>query len=94
MSDYKIPIDTFVQETFECKASVCAILTGAALSFQDIKLQTRRDKSDLHIIAGSTLLSIPLTSILSIERQTFPDIHTIEYEISTKDGRGITVDVF
>ena len=94
MSDYKIPIDTFVQETFECKASVCAILTGAALSFQDIKLQTRRDKSDLHIIAGSTLLSIPLTSILSIERQTFPDIHTIEYEISTKDGSSITVDVF
>lgn len=40
MEDYKIPIDTFVQETFECKASVCAILTGAALSFQDIKRQT------------------------------------------------------
>ena len=32
MTDYKIPIDTFVRETFECKASVCAILTGAALS--------------------------------------------------------------
>ena len=41
MADYKIPIDTFVQETFECKASVCAILTGAALSFQDTNLRTR-----------------------------------------------------
>ena len=40
MTDYKIPIDTFVRETFECKASVCAILTGAALSFQDVKLQS------------------------------------------------------
>lgn len=94
MADYKIPIDTFVQETFECKASVCAILTGAALSFQDIKLQARRDKSELHIIAGSTLFSVPLASILSIERQTFPDIHTIEYEISIKDGGSITVDAF
>ena len=94
MSDYKIPIDTFITETFECKASVCAILAGAALSFQSTNLQTRRDKSDLHIIAGSTLLSIPLTSILSMERHTFPDIHTIEYEISIKDGGSITVDVF
>lgn len=94
MEDYKISIDTFVQETFECKASVCAILTGAALSFQDIKLHTRRDKSDLHIIAGSTWLSVPLASVLSIERQTFPDIHTIEYEISAKDGSSITVDAF
>lgn len=94
MENYKIPIDTFVQETFECKASVCAILTGAALSFQDTNLRTRRDKSDLHIIAGSTWLSIPLASILSIERQPFPDIHTIECEISIKDGGSITVDAF
>lgn len=94
MTDYKIPIDTFVRETFECKASICAILTGAALSFQDVKLQIRRDKTELHLIAGSTLLSVPLASILSIERQTFPDIHTIEYEISTKEGNTITVDAF
>lgn len=94
MADYKIPIDTFVQETFECKASVCAILTGAALSFQDTNLRTRRDKSELHIIAGSTLFSVPLVSILSIECQPFPDIHTIEYEISMQDGGSITVDAF
>jgi hypothetical protein len=94
MDTHRIAIDTFITEVFECKASVCAILAGAALSFQDIKLQTRRDKSDLHIIAGSTWLSIPLASILSIERQTFPDIHTIEYEISARDGGSITVDAF
>ena len=94
MDTHRIAIDTFITEVFECKASVCAILTGSALSFQDIKLQTRRDKSDLHIIAGSTWLSIPLASILSIERQTFPDIHTIEYEISARDGGSITVDAF
>lgn len=94
MDTYRIAIDTFIAETFECKASVCAILTGAALSFQESKLQTRRDKSELHIIAGSTLLSLPLASIMSIERQTFPDIHTIEYEISAKDVGSITVDVF
>ena len=94
MQDYKIPIDTFVRETFKCKASVCAILTGAALSFQDVKLRTRRDKTELHLIAGGTLLSVPLASILGIERQTFPDIHTIEYEISTKEGNIITVDAF
>lgn len=94
MPDYKIPIDTFVRETFECKASVCAILEGVALSFQSTNLQTRRDKSDLHIIAGSTLFSVSLASILSIERQPFPDIHTIEYEISTKEGGVITLDKF
>ena len=84
MTDYKIPIDTFVRETFECKASVCAILTGAALSFQSVALQTRRDKTELHLIAGSTLLSVPLASILSIERQTFPDIHTITVDAFRK----------
>lgn len=94
MDTHRIAIDTFITEVFECKASVCAILAGAALSFQDIKFQTRRDKSDLHIIAGSTLFSVSLASILSIERQPFPDIHTIEYEISIKDGGSITVDVF
>ena len=94
MDTHRIAIDTFITEVFECKASVCAILAGAALSFQDIKLQTRRDKSDLHIIAGSTLFSVSLASILRIERQPFPDIHTIEYEISIKDGGSITVDVF
>lgn len=94
MDTHRIAIDTFITETFECKASVCAILMGAALSFQDIKLQTRRDKGELHIIAGSTLLSLPLASILSVERQPFPDIHTIEYEIGIKDGGSITVDVF
>lgn len=45
MADYKIPIDTFVQETFECKASVCAILTGAALSFQDKRFPYHRSMS-------------------------------------------------
>ena len=94
MDTHRIAIDTFITETFECMASACAILTGAALSFQSTNLQTRRDKSELHIIAGSTLLSIPLASILSIERQPFPDIHTIEYEISIKNGVSITVDVF
>ena len=94
MDTYRIAIDTFIAETFECKASICAILAGVALSFQSTNLQTRRDKSDLHIIAGSTLFSVSLASILSIERQLFPDIHTIEYEISARDGGSITVDVF
>lgn len=94
MDTHRIAIDTFITETFECKASVCAILAGAALSFQSTNLQTRRDKSELHIIAGSTLFSVPLVSILSIECQPFPDIHTIEYEISMQDGGSITVDVF
>ena len=94
MDTYRIAIDTFIAETFECKASICAILAGVALSFQSTNLQTRRDKSDLHIIAGSTLFSVSLAGILSIERQPFPDIHTIEYEISIKDGGSITVDVF
>ena len=46
MDTYRIAIDTFIAETFECKASVCAILAGVALSFQSTNLQTRRDKSD------------------------------------------------
>lgn len=39
MADYKIPIDTFIRETFECMASVCAIFSGAALSFQNTRIQ-------------------------------------------------------
>ena len=94
MDTYRIAIDTFVRETFECTASVCAIFTGADIAFQDVQLHTRRDKIELHLIAGSTMLSVPLASVLSIEKLVFPDIHTIEYEISTKEGGTITVDIF
>lgn len=94
MNDYRIPIDTFIQETFECMASICAVFTGAAVSFQNVQLHTRRDKAELHFMAGITLLSVPLTSISTIEKQTFPDIHTVEYEITTTNDDTITIDVF
>ena len=83
MDTYRIAIDTFIAEAFECRASVCAIFTGTDI-----------DKSELHLMAGSTVLSVPLASILSIEKLVFPDIQTVEYEISTKEGGTITVDVF
>lgn len=44
MDTYRIAIDTFIAETFECRASVCAIFTGADIAFQDVQLHTRRDK--------------------------------------------------
>lgn len=94
MNDYKIPIDTFIHETFECMAGVCAIFMGVDLSFQHIKLHTRRNKTQLYLMAGSTVLSILLSSIQSIEKLVFPDIQTIEYEISTKEGNTITIDIF
>ena len=94
MDTYRIAIDTFIAETFECRASVCAIFTGADIAFQDVQLHTRRDKTELHFMAGSTTLSVPLASILGIEKLVFPDIHTVEYEISTKEGGTITLDVF
>ena len=94
MDTSRIAIDTFVRETFECMASVCAIFTGADIAFQNVHLHTRRDKSELHIMAGSTVFSVPLASILGIEKLRFPDIHTIEYEISTKEGGIITLDIF
>ena len=87
MADYKIPIDTFIRETFECMAS-------AALSFQNTRMHTRRNSTDLQIMAGSTLLTIPLNSILAIEKLTFPDIKTVEYEITTTEGNTITIDTF
>ena len=94
MDTYRIAIDTFIAETFECRASVCAIFTGSDIAFQDVQLHTRRDKSELHLMAGSTVLSVPLASTLSIEKLIFPEIQTIEYEISTKEGGTITLDVF
>lgn len=94
MNDYKISIDAFIRETFECMAGVCAVFMGSDVSFQHTKLHTRRNKTELHLIAGSTVLSIPLSSILSIEKLVFPDIQIIEYEISTKEGNTITIDVF
>lgn len=94
MGDCRISIDAFIHETFECMASVCAVFAGAAFSFQNIQLHTRRDKTELYLMAGSTLLSLPLTSISIIEKQTFPDIHTVEYEITTTSDDAITIDVF
>ena len=72
MADYKIPIDTFIRETFECMTSVCAIFSGAALSFQNTRMHTRRNSTDLQIMAGSTLLTIPLNSIVISFGQHFP----------------------
>ena len=81
MDTYKIAIDTFLAETFECKASGCAVFTGADIAFQDIQLHTHRNKSELHFMAGHTMLSIPLASILSIEKLVLRDIQSTEYEI-------------
>ena len=67
MDTYKIAIDTFLAETSECKASGCAVFIGADIAFQDIQLHTHRNKSELHFMAGHTMLSIPLASILSIK---------------------------
>lgn len=67
MDTYKIAIDTFLAETSECKASGCAVFAGADIAFQDIQLHTHRNKSELYFMAGHTMLSIPLSSILSIE---------------------------
>ena len=94
MDTYRIAIDTFIAETFECRASVCAIFTEVDIAFQNVQLHTRRDKSELHLMAGSTVLSVPLASILSIEKLVFPEIQTVEYEIITKEGSTITLDVF
>ena len=58
-------------------------------SVQAYFLQAVRNRLD-----GSTVLSVPLASILSIEKLVFPDIQTVEYEISAKEGGTITVDVF
>ena len=68
MDTYKIAIDTFLAEASECKASGCAVFIGADIVFQDIQLHTHRNKSELHFMAGHTMLSIPLASILSIEK--------------------------
>lgn len=93
MDTYKIAIDTFLAETSECKASGCAVFSGADIAFQDIQLHTHRNKSELHFMAGHTMLSIPLASILSIEKLVLRDIQSIEYEIITKEGGTITLDV-
>ena len=71
MDTYKIAIDTFLAETSECKASGCAVFSGADIAFQDIQLHTHRNKAELHFMAGHTMLSIPLASILSIEKLVF-----------------------
>lgn len=36
MDTYKIAIDTFLAETSECKASGCAVFSGADIALQDI----------------------------------------------------------
>ena len=76
MDTYKIAIDTFLAETSECKASGCAVFIGADIAFQDIQLHTHRNKSELHFMAGHTMLSIPLASILSIEKLVLRDMRS------------------
>lgn len=44
-------------------------------------------------MAEHTMLSIPLASILSIEKLVLRDIQTTEYEIITKESGTITLDV-
>lgn len=44
-------------------------------------------------MAGHTMLSVPLSSILSIEKLVLRDIQTTEYEIITKESGTITLDV-
>lgn len=44
-------------------------------------------------MAGHTMLSIPLASILSIEKLVLRGIQTTEYEVTTKEGGTITLDV-
>lgn len=90
MDTYKIAIDTFLAETSECKASGCAVFSGADIAFQDIQLHTHRNKSELHFMAGHTMLSVPLASILSIEKLVLRDIQSTEYEIITKEGEKCT----
>ena len=60
---------------------------------RDIQLHTHRNKSELHFMAGHTMLSIPLASILSIEKLVLRDIQSTEYEIITKESGTITLDV-
>ena len=93
MDTYKIAIDTFLAETSECKASGCAVFFGADIAFQGIQLHTHRNQSELHFMAGHTMLSIPLASILSIEKLVLRDIQSTEYEIITKESGTITLDV-
>ena len=94
MDTYKIAVDTFLAETSECKASGCAVFSGADIAFQDIQLHTHRNKSELHFMAGHTMmLSVPLDSILSIEKLVLRDIQSTEYELITKESGTITLDV-
>ena len=48
MDTYKIAIDTFLAEASECKASGCAVFSGADIAFQDIQLHT-------HLISQSCI---------------------------------------
>ena len=93
MDTYKIAIDTFLAETSECKASGCAVFTGADIAFQDIQLHTHRNKSELHFMAKAHHAFHPLASILSIEKLVLRDIQSTEYEIITKESGTITLDV-
>ena len=44
-------------------------------------------------MAGHTMFSIPLARFLSIEKLVLRDIQSTEYELITKEGGTITLDV-
>lgn len=81
MDTYKIAIDTFLAETSECKASGCAVFTGADIAFQDIQLHTHRNKSELHFMAGHTI-HLRREMRRNYERTLIPVIRSVKH-IST-----------
>ena len=84
------------QEYVDEAISLCrdSLKNPKSLDMADYKIPIDTFIRELQIMAGSTLLTIPLNSILAIEKLTFPDIKTVEYEITTTEGNTITIDTF
>ena len=88
-----ISLHPFIRELNNKTASVVGVFYDYSVAFQDSPTHARFAESDLHITCGSSFLSLPVSTILSIDRTDCINGH-VEYELTTSTDDTVVVDVF
>lgn len=86
-----ISVQLFAAEVYNCFASVSAVFSDHSTEFQHLRTNATIKQDELQIIAGNTLLAVPINKVLCIDK-TECSGHYTEYEITTTEGSTITVD--
>ena len=86
-----ISIPMFTAELYNRFASVSAVFPDHSTEFQNLRTNAYIKQGDLQIIAGNTILAVPVSKVLCIDKTECNGNYT-EYEITTTEGNTITLD--